>query len=116
MTYVAAAHTVRRGIGIWLVAGLLLLTGCMTAEPSAQPQHIITVEGQVSSRGNEPFAAQMLETDDRNLYVLNLDDAPQTSFIYGRRYRIEGRLYLGEWNSFPYAHLQVLEVTEVNTR
>lgn len=103
----------------WLLAVLvgfcLCLAGCAASTTTTGSQHIITVEGQVSSRGNEPFAAQMLETDDRNLYVLNLDGAPQTSFIYGRRYRIEGRLYLDDWNSFPYAHLQVLEVTEIDT-
>lgn len=98
-----------------LVGFCLFLAGCAASTTTTGSQHIITVEGHVSSRGNEPFAAQMLETDNRNLYVLNLEDAPQTSFIYGRRYRIEGRLYLGEWNSYPYAHLQVLEVTEVNT-
>lgn len=97
-----------------MVGLLLVTTGCASTQTTGS-QHVITVEGQVSTRGNVPFTAQMLETDQRNLYILNVEDAPVTSFTYGRMYRITGRLYKDDWNSYPYAHLQVLEVEEVTS-
>lgn len=105
--------TTRKSLGLIVcLMSLLLSTGCASSTQTTGTQHLIIVEGQVSTRGNEPFTAQMLETADRNLYVLNLEGAPISSFIYGRTYRIKGRLYKDDWNSFPYAHLQVLEVVE----
>jgi hypothetical protein len=64
---------------------------------------IITVEGMVTVRGNEPFAAYVLETSDRNTYVLVFPEAVENP----ARLRVTGRLYLGEWDGQSYAHIEV---------
>ena len=63
----------------------------------------ITVEGMVAVRGNEPFAAYVLETSDRNTYVLIFPEAVETP----ARLQVTGRLYLGEWMGQSYAHIEV---------
>ena len=67
---------------------------------------VVQVEGQVSSRGNAPFEALVLETSDRNMYVLVFDgDAP--NFEYGALYSVSGLLHSAEWNGAKYAHINV---------
>ena len=90
---------------------LLLLAGCTsTALP---PTDVITVEGRISSRGNEPFTALMLTTPQRNYYVLTFGDDERPTFSVSRTYRVTGHLYEGDWNSYAFAHLRVIEVTAV---
>ena len=97
------------------VAALLLVTalpvaalfagGCAFPD-TPPPDEPITVEGRVAVRGNEPFAAYVLRTDDRNAYVLTFEsgaDRPQTP----AHLRVTGTLYLDDWNGRPYAHLRV---------
>ena len=93
---------------------LLLLSLCWLGcsgpnAPSDQARavDVITVEGQVSVRGNTPFTVVMLETDQRNLYVLALDENERRTLEPGlpARYRITGLLYADTWNGQPYAHL-----------
>lgn len=69
----------------------------------------ITVEGTVTYRGNEPFSALVLETDQRNLYVLNVDDMQADAIASNTpmRVRATGTLYRDEWNGQPIAHLRV---------
>lgn len=57
----------------------------------------------VAVRGNEPFAAYVLETSDRNTYVLVFPEAVETP----ARLQVTGRLYLGEWMGQSYAHIEV---------
>ena len=83
--------------------------GCAGTAPSTdQPLDVITVEGRASVRGNTPFTAVMLETDQRNLYVLVLDDADRQTLEreLPARLRITGVLYVDDWNGVPYAHLR----------
>ena len=82
------------------------LVSCTTDRVS--DTDIITVEGMVTVRGNEPFAAYVLETSDRNTYVLTFPEvaetpAPETP----ARLQVTGRLYLGEWEGQSYAHIEV---------
>ena len=82
------------------------LVSCTTDRVS--DTDIITVEGMVTVRGNEPFAAYVLETSDRNTYVLTFPEvaetpAPETP----ARLQVTGRLYLGEWEGHSYAHIEV---------
>lgn len=88
-----------------------LLPGCAATAPP--PAEVITVEGRIARRGNEPFTALMLATADRNLYVLTFDDGPVPDFSVVTRYRVTGRLYLDTWNSYRWAHLRVHSVEPV---
>ena len=58
-------------------------------------------------RGHTPFSAVMIETDQRNLYVLALDPDERTALepTLPARFRITGILYADDWNGLPYAHL-----------
>lgn len=75
------------------------------------------MEGTVTYRGNEPFAALVLETDQRNLYLLNMADmqtdaiAPSTPM----RVRATGTLYIEEWNGQPFAHLRVTTLIDLSS-
>ena len=69
----------------------------------------ITVEGMVTVRGNEPFAAYVLETSDRNTYVLVFPEAMENP----ARLQVTGRLYLGEWMGESYAHIEVHSYEEL---
>lgn len=93
-----------------LLLGLCWLgcSGPNAAPGEARTADVITVEGQLSVRGNTPFTAVLLETDQRNLYVLALDDADRRALEPGlpARYRITGVLYANTWNGHPYAHLK----------
>ena len=85
--------------------------GCAGTAPSsdqARALDVITVEGQASVRGNTPFTAVMLETNQRNLYVLALNDADRQALERDlpARLRITGILYVDDWNGVPYAHLR----------
>ena len=82
------------------------LVSCTTDRVS--DTDIITVEGMVTVRGNEPFAAYVLETSDRNTYILTFPEvaetpAPETP----ARLHVTGRLYLAEWEGQSYAHIEV---------
>ncbi len=69
---------------------------------------VITVEGQVTVRGNTPFTAIMLETDQRNLYVLVMGEAQRQALqpTLPGRFRITGAVYADDWNGRAYAHLR----------
>ena len=69
---------------------------------------VITVEGQVTVRGNTPFTAIMLATDQRNLYVLAMGEAQRQALqpTLPGRFRITGAVYADHWNGRPYAHLR----------
>ncbi|GIV59379.1 hypothetical protein GQ464_006695 [Rhodocaloribacter litoris] len=93
---------------LFVLGALLLPAGCATTAPPSPD--LITVEGSVSRRGNEPFSALMLETDTRNLYILTIEDGPAPSFSVSYRYRVTGYVYRDTWNGRPFAHLRVVEV------
>ena len=100
---------------------LLLAAGC--SGPSATTDlppsgsrvtnvDMIQVEGYVSARGNAPFSRVVLETDDRNFYVLALDREAEGRLraALPGRYRAVGILMMGEWDGRPSAHLRPIEM------
>ncbi|NND71133.1 MAG: hypothetical protein HKN43_06110 [Rhodothermales bacterium] len=88
----------------------ICLTGCTTAENTASAD-IITVEGRVNQRGNTPFQAWMIETSDRNSYIL-VWDAEGGQYSTSKNYRVTGRLYVDQWNGKDYAHLDVISIED----
>lgn len=94
---------------------LLFASGCATT-PQPSPE-MVTVEGSVRVRGNEPFTAVMLETEEQNQYVLALTGEQRHALSSPTRARVTGRLYKADWNGRPYAHIEVTEVVplSVNT-
>lgn len=90
----------------------ILVIGCGVSQQSTAPD-IITVEGRISQRGNTPFQTWMIDTPDRNSYVLVMEAAGD-EYSPSRTYRVTGRLYLDQWNGRDYAHLEVISVNEVN--
>lgn len=95
---------------------VLLGMGCASSGPATEPEGTtIVVEGTLSMRGNEPFTALVLETAERNTYVLNVDDMQQEVLDYGTpvRARVSGILYQDTWNGQPYAHLRVTSILDL---
>lgn len=86
-----------------VMAAALLASACATNR--TPPADVVTVEGVVTVRGNEPFAAYVLETEDRNFYVLDFEEATPPDTPAGLR--VTGRLYRGEWDGRPYARIEV---------
>jgi hypothetical protein len=96
----------RRLCGLAALTAALLLSACANSrEPIVD---IVTVEGSVVVRGNEPFAEYVLETAERNLYVLRFPemDAPSTPAVL----TVTGRLYAADWDGRPFAHIDVQEM------
>lgn len=103
----------------WFVTGAAALTiyfgvflgGCgMSRLPEAVSGNRIEVEGVVSVRGNEPFTALMVTTDQRNSYVLSFFDDAQRGAIQREtpgRFRLTGDVYVGVWYGRSFAHLAV---------
>ncbi len=82
-----------------------LTAGCRTTQSA---QDIITVSGEIWTRGQAPFTALVLTTDQNNHYVLINKTAiqlknPSTA-------RITGRLYAADWNGQRFAHIDVIDV------
>ncbi len=88
-----------------LACAAFFMSACLVscATDRALDSDTITVEGMVTVRGNEPFAAYVLETSDRNTYVLIFPEAVETP----ARLQVTGRLYLGEWMGQSYTHIEV---------
>lgn len=94
-----------------LVFVVLASAGCSGSQDVVDG-NVITVEGHISQRGNSPFQAWMLETDQRNSYVLVMD-ATGGQYSSSKSYSVTGRLYKDQWNGKDYAHLEVYVVTEI---
>ena len=88
----------------------ILVSGCASTE-ATMSSDIITVEGKVNQRGHTPFQAWMVETSDRNTYVLIMD-AKGGDYSTSKTYLVTGRLYLDQWNGKDYAHLEVLSIED----
>lgn len=89
----------------------LVVTGCTSSQDMVD-SNVITVEGQISQRGNTPFQAWMLENDQRNSYILVMD-ANGGEYSSSKSYSVTGRLYKDQWNGKDFAHLEVFMVTEI---
>lgn len=103
-TYRAYRIRLYRKYAIFACAACVLSVCLVSCATDRVPDtDTITVEGMVTVRGNEPFAAYVLETSDRNTYVLVFPEAVETP----ARLQVTGRLYLGEWDGQSYAHIEV---------
>ena len=94
-----------------LLASLQLITGCAGSNPYSE---FISVEGQISVRGNEPFTAVILYTAARNYYVLNQRDEDRGDLLTPATYRVTGQLYLDQWNGRNFAHLAVSDLVSLD--
>lgn len=71
------------------------------------PASEISVEGVVTARGNAPFVAQVLETDQQNTYVLVMEDSVRVRVGNPARLRVTGEVFVADWNGRPFTHLRV---------
>lgn len=60
--------------------------------------------------GAEPFTGIVLHTDDRNTYVLVLDDEERGRLVTPLSARVSGRVYVDTWRGQPFAHIDVISV------
>ena len=94
----------------------LLLGGCAHLDaPWRGTSDAVTVEGLVTVRGNTPFTALVLETDDRTHYALALDEAARQDLqprLPGR-YRVTGTLFEAEWGGQLFTHLRPTAIERV---
>ena len=93
-----------------LFLALLSLGACATTTNRAQ---VIVVEGEVWTRGNAPFTKYVLTTDQQNHYVLNLESLPEQALETPVRLRLEGVVYVDQWNGEPFAYLRVSDMDRV---
>lgn len=93
-----------------LLAVLLIgaMVGCVSVAPTAQNQ--ITVEGRAVAMGNVPFAKLILETSDRNSYLLEMSREMRDSLMTPAQIRVTGSLSVGAWNGRPFAQIQVSDL------
>ena len=95
----------RKLLRIVPVVALTLLAACSGAQMVTE--QVVEVEGRVNVRGNEPFTAVVLQTDDNNYYVLTLSEEQRAGLVNPSRQRVRGVVYAGEWNGQRWAHLRV---------
>ncbi|MDA1027619.1 MAG: hypothetical protein O3B41_01015 [Bacteroidetes bacterium] len=88
------------------------MVGCVSVAPTAQNQ--ITVEGRAVVMGNVPFAKLILETSDRNSYILEMSREMRDSLMTPAQIRVTGSLSVGAWNGRPFAQIQVSDLKHVH--
>jgi hypothetical protein len=98
-------------MGLFVVA--TLATGCASIQ-QAQSEAAITVSGMAMVMGNVPFTALILETKDRNSYILTMGNAMRDSLMTPAQIEVEGELYLAEWNGKPFAHIRVSQLKRID--
>lgn len=89
---------------------LLLAAGCAGTAAVEPP---VSVEGEVTVRGAEPFTGVWLETEMATYYVLVLDADDRAALVTPATYRVTGRVYRADWNGRPMAHLAVSSIRRV---
>ncbi len=94
-------------ITVWLGAASVLAGGCAAPVAQVRSPDMITVEGMINIWGAEPFTGIVLHTDERNTYVLVLDDAEREGLLTPVTARVTGRVYVDTWRGQPFAHLDV---------
>lgn len=90
-----------------------MLGGCATglSVPAAER---VTVTGDITVRGNEPFAQVVLITDDNHWYLLDMTSEQRDALMTPARATITGPVRLGEWNGRPFARLRVDEIVLIS--
>jgi len=101
-------HGLNNGLTMALVAAMCIVIGTGCRSTNIGTAERITVEGLITVRGNVPFAEVVLETDNHNLYVLELNGEQRAELMTPAKAVIDGRVFLGVWNGSPFAHLEVL--------
>lgn len=96
----------------FLFVGVLAGAGCSASQKVHE--NVVTVDGIVTARGNEPFVRYVLETSEGNLYALRIPEDKQAEFQTPAQLRVTGRLYVADWHGRPFAHLDVTEWTQLN--
>ena len=86
---------------------LIVLAGCFSYRTATGLTEIVTVEGSVTARGNEPFSAYVLKTEDLTWYVLDLDEVSREGFMSPSYLRASGTVYVSQWMGRPMTHLKV---------
>jgi len=92
-----------------LFALLTMLGGC-TVGAALPVAEVITVTGDITVRGNEPFTEVVLITQENNWYVLDLTRDQRAALMTPARARVTGILRLGEWSGRPFTRLKVDEL------
>lgn len=93
---------------ILVLSTFSFIAGCRTTQPA---QDVITVSGEIWTRGNAPFTALVLTTDQDNHYILVNNTTTQLK--HPSTARITGRVYAADWNGQPFAHLDIIEVEPI---
>jgi hypothetical protein len=90
----------------------MMLAGCSVGAvlPASD---VITVTGDITVRGNEPFTEVVLITQENNWYVLDLTRDQRAALMTPARARVTGILRLGEWNGRPFTRLKVDELVPI---
>lgn len=97
-----------------LLVAALTWVGCSSSSrtPSnGESGSEITVEGIVNSFGAEPFAAVILNSEERNSWVLLLTPEDRSRLMMPARVRITGRVFAADWQGHTRAHMRVRELT-----
>lgn len=90
---------------------LIALAACSTTHGPAVD--VVTVEGVVTARGNEPFVRYILETDEGLVYALRISEEDRSRFQTPARLRATGRLYVDDWQGYSFAHIDVSEFSPI---
>jgi len=95
-----------------LVVLVMMLAGCSVGAvlPASD---VITVTGDITVRGNEPFTEVVLITQENNWYVLDLTRDQRAALMTPARARVTGILRLGEWSGRPFTRLKVDELVPI---
>lgn len=92
---------------------LAMVAGACATGSSIPAVDVITVTGDITVRGNEPFTEVVLITDDSNWYLLDLTREQRDDLLTPARATITGPISLGEWNGRPFTRLRVDEIVPV---
>lgn len=92
---------------------LAMMAGACATGSSIPAQDVITVTGDITVRGNEPFTEVVLITDDNNWYLLDLTREQRSDLLTPARATITGPVSLGEWNGRPFTRLRADEIVPV---
>ncbi len=90
---------------------LVMQTGCSSSRTAEMD--LTEVEGTVTVRGNEPFTAVMLQTNEDNWYILDLTPEQRSGLVNPSVQRVRGSVYLGDWNGRPFTHMKVAQIERV---
>jgi len=115
---VKGARMIKLQISVVVTVILLLASACTSSSLKEQSRaeasvDLLTVEGVITVRGNEPFTAVILQTENRNSYILKMSPEMRLRLITPAYRRVTGRMYLDKWNGRDFVHLEVYRMETV---